>query len=38
VFVWLVLHRQRTMLLSDLAIERAIDNAILERQNEGVGR
>ena len=38
VFVWLVLHRQRTMLLSDLAIERAIDNAILERQNEGVGQ
>ena len=38
VFVWLVLHRQRTMLLSDLAIESAIDNAILERQNEGVDR
>jgi heme exporter protein C len=38
VFIWLVLHRQRTMLLSDLATERGIDNAILERKNEGVGR
>lgn len=34
VFVWLVLHRQRTMLLSDLAIERGLDNAILDRQKE----
>ena len=37
VFMWLVLHRQRTMLLSDLAIERRIDDAILDRQNESVG-
>ena len=38
VFMWLVLHRQRTMLLSDLAIERRIDDAILDRQNESVGK
>ena len=37
VFMWLVLHRQRTMLLSDLAIERRIDDAILDRQSESVG-
>ena len=36
VFVWLVVHRQRTMLLGDLANEQGLDTAILSRQNEGV--
>lgn len=36
VFVWLVVHRQRTMLLGDLANEQGLDTAILARQNEGV--
>ena len=36
VFVWLVVHRQRTMLLGDLADEQGLDTAILARQNEGV--
>ena len=36
VFVWLILHRQRTMLLSDLANQSGLDAAILARQNENV--
>jgi len=36
VFVWLILHRQRTMLLSDLANQSGLDAAILARQNESV--
>jgi len=35
-FVWLILHRQRTMLLSDLASQSGLDAAILARQNESV--
>ena len=36
VFVWLVVHRQRTMLMGDLADQQGLDTAILARQNEGV--
>lgn len=35
IFVWLVIHRQRTMLLSDLAKIRGIDAAIVARRQEG---
>jgi len=35
IFVWLVIHRQRTMLLSDLAKIRGIDVAIVARRQEG---
>ncbi len=35
VFVWLVLHRQRTMLLVDVANRQGLDAAIAVRQNEG---
>ena len=35
VFVWLVLHRQRTMLLVDVANRRGLDAAIAARQSEG---
>jgi heme exporter protein C len=33
-FVWLVLHRQRTMLLEDSFADRGLDVAIAERRNE----
>ena len=33
-FVWLVLHRQRTMLLEDSFANRGLDVAIAERRNE----
>ena len=36
VFVWLVLHRQRTMLLVDIANSRGLDVAIATRRSEGV--
>ena len=35
VFVWLVLHRQRTMLLVDLANNQGLDSAIVARRAEG---
>lgn len=37
VFVWLVLHRQRTMLLVDIANSQGLDSAIAARQAEFVG-
>ena len=36
VFVWLVLHRQRTMLLVDIANSQGLDAAIATRRAEGV--
>ena len=36
VFVWLVLHRQRTMLLVDIANSQGLDAAISTRRAEGV--
>jgi heme exporter protein C len=36
VFVWLVLHRQRTMLLVDIANSQGLDAAITTRRAEGV--
>jgi heme exporter protein C len=36
VFVWLVLHRQRTMLLVDIANSQGLDAAIAIRRAEGV--
>ena len=36
VFVWLVLHRQRTMLLVDIANSQGLDVAIATRRSEGV--
>ena len=36
VFVWLVLHRQRTMLLGDIANSQGLDAAIATRRAEGV--
>ena len=36
VFVWLVLHRQRTMLLVDIANSQGLDVAIATRRAEGV--
>lgn len=36
VFVWLVLHRQRTMLLVDIANSQGLDEAIAARRSEGV--
>lgn len=36
VFVWLVLHRQRTMLLVDIASSQGLDVAIATRRSEGV--
>jgi heme exporter protein C len=35
VFVWLVLHRQRTMLLVDIANRQGLDAAIAARKIEG---
>ena len=35
-FVWLVLHRQRTMMLEDAFSDRGLDAAITERHNEAV--
>jgi len=35
VFVWLVLHRQRTMLLVDVVNRRGLDAAIAARKIEG---
>ena len=36
IFVWLVLHRQRTMLLVDIANSQGLDAAIATRRAEGV--
>ncbi len=36
IFVWLVLHRQRTMLLVDIANSQRLDAAIATRRAEGV--
>jgi heme exporter protein C len=36
IFVWLVLHRQRTMLLIDIANSQGLDAAIATRRAEGV--
>ena len=36
VFIWLVLHRQRTMLLVDIANSQGLDAAIATRRAEGV--
>jgi heme exporter protein C len=36
VFVWLVLHRHRTMLLVDIANSQGLDAAIATRRAEGV--
>jgi heme exporter protein C len=36
IFVWLVLHRQRTMLLVDIANSQGLDAAISTRRAEGV--
>jgi heme exporter protein C len=36
VFVWLVLHRQRTMLLVDVANRQGLDAAIAARQTESL--
>jgi heme exporter protein C len=35
-FVWLVLHRQRTMMLEDAFSDRGLDAAITARHNEAV--
>ena len=35
VFIWLVLHRQRTMLLVDVANGQGLDSAIATRRAEG---